>query len=387
VLLDTQLLPIVNRLLLLDDLHRHEHEHMQKQQLSLREGPNQSLAQSQQNSSSTKNDDIPMELERLKQVQQLLILLRTSLQNVVNKVDLSGPSQQPIQNDHETRIHTLLANQIYGIAVPLLNTLQHVAGDRACSNPVSCVVRSANFANMEEAALSLIVLWRFIPRIVDTSSARSSCEENISLIKSLALPILVSSTTALSSVEIKRNNSHYDGNVDVVCEEKNTSHDAGAFDRGEDCAMAVLQLIQTLFKPSDHHTNESEDHVCQLHDKSSFSASLSNEVGTSMGGSLVARVALVCLSFLSQDEIMAGQSKPAHIQKKENSAILQLESLKTLHVLMEGVWLTELWKSILPGCFAVSIGILIYVKVNLIVSPPPTDYLLSTWFRVCINLH
>lgn len=30
VLLDTQLLPIVNRLLLLDDLHRHEHEYTQQ---------------------------------------------------------------------------------------------------------------------------------------------------------------------------------------------------------------------------------------------------------------------------------------------------------------------------------------------------------------------
>jgi len=30
VLLDTQLLPIVNRLLLLDDLHRYEHEYTQQ---------------------------------------------------------------------------------------------------------------------------------------------------------------------------------------------------------------------------------------------------------------------------------------------------------------------------------------------------------------------
>ena len=150
-------------------------------------------------------------------------------------------------------------------------------------------------------------------------------------------------------------------------------------DCGEDCAMAILLCIQSFFNhdvqeeghcrkggwdwESSYSVGESADgavdHQCTImlsKDKgeSSSLSLLAREIGLAMGGALVARLVQGCLSLLPQESLINNcGDKCGKSQRKENAA-LQLEALKTLRTFMEGISLVNLWRSILPGCFAVS---------------------------------
>lgn len=323
ILFDGQLTPIVSRLLMLDELRNSNRQS---------NGPR---------SSDSRNQGV--EIERLKQVKQMLFHLRGSIEGIfytVNKTSnaTSNENAPPLQAH---QVHTKLMNQLNGISLPLLNILQP---KQDTNETIDYVRRSIGYATIEEAASTLASLWK-ITRIVDESN---NC------IKSLALPILVSSTMALSFLEISK-----DVKLTPENEEKETNVNDCVMDRGEDCAIALLQLIRTIFADDPNRiVGDSNDELLPLasvginENPSSFATALSNEVGNAIGGSLVARLVLSCLSLLAQDSAIPSAS--AIIRKpKEKSATLQLESLKTIHVCLEGIPMQDLWKSMLPGCFAV----------------------------------
>ena len=82
--------------------------------------------------------------------------------------------------------------------------------------------------------------------------------------------------------------------------------------------------------------------------RSDYAATLSKEVGKAVGGSLVARLVLSCLSLINQEDMLSGMNN-----QPKMSIALQLESLETLLTFMRCMEMPELWKSVLPGCFAV----------------------------------
>ena len=83
---------------------------------------------------------------------------------------------------------------------------------------------------------------------------------------------------------------------------------------------------------------------------SSLMRLVSREVGSAMGGALVARLVEGCLSLLSS-------SRPRSNARRgggghNDDTVLHLEALMTLGTLMDGIPSTDLWRSMLPGCFA-----------------------------------
>jgi len=322
ILLDTQLTPIIRRLFVLGEL------------------------QTSHNESNAVTIDNGMEMERLKQVKQLLILLRGALQNICNTINTNATdySDENMSPRNEEGVQNKLVNQMNGIAVPLFNLLQ--PKDTAS---FSLVRRSAEYAVMEEAALTLATLWRC-----------SRYVESIDFIRSLALPILVSCAMVLPCLEVGGDNSNFKSaaEIDDDGEEKKAccQMDGAVMDRGEDCALAILQLIQTiLLDPTNSLDNKSKIDVWELvHDlsnkipvRSDYAATLSKEVGKAVGGSLVARLVLSCLSLINQEDMLSGMNN-----QPKMSIALQLESLETLLTFMRCIEMPELWKSVLPGCFA-----------------------------------
>jgi hypothetical protein len=172
---------------------------------------------------------------------------------------------------------------------------------------------------------------------------------------------------ALSSLEVSGDGSVAFGMAKEEEEEEETtiiSCREGAMDRGEDCAMALLKLIQTAVCPNHHHHHPLDEEKEKTREWDSFTSkggrdevtSLAKYIGDAMGGSLVARLVLGCLSLLTQEGVILERTN-SHVEQKGNSVMLQLESLKTWRVLLRSIPVTELWKSILPGCFAVRVGI------------------------------
>lgn len=317
ILLDGQLTPIVRRLLLLDEL-------------------SSSLRQSNE-SASANSANQGMEIERLKQVKQLLIHLRRSLEHIFSTVNETCNTTAYAQPQQSNETHKKLTNQLNGVSLPLLNMLQSNQQDPNATT--DCIRGSAKYAIIEEASTSLAVLWRI---------ARAANDSN-DCIKSLALPILVSCAMALSTLEISR-----DFKLADVGKEKETPSANGAMDKGEDCAIVILQLIRTIFAVGHDNANELQSTPFNGINRCSslFTAALSKEVGNAIGGSLVARLVLSCLSLLTQDNVGSGKSEIMR-KPKEKSTTLQLESLKTMCAFLIGIPIQNLWKSMLPGCFAV----------------------------------
>jgi hypothetical protein len=309
---DNQLTLIVSRILVLDNLH-------------------QSRDLSGSNSEG-------IEIERLRQVKQLLVHLRISLVNILNIVDAASSETTKYSSLGEDDIHVKLVNQLNGISLPLLNNLQPKE-DFSITNNNDFVRISALYANMEEAALALTVLWRCTRKVSESNDC----------IQYLALPILVSCAMALPALEVSRQD---DGDAENGEEKKSNLLD-GALDCGEDCATAILKLIQAVFiDPSQEHRSD----ACQLETQDQdmpFSEALSKEVGNAIGGSLVARIVLSNLSLLTQGSINSNNNNAIIHKPKEKSATLQLESLTTLRTIIERIPMPDLWKSMLPGCFAV----------------------------------
>ena len=287
------------------------------------------------------NNDHEMEIERLRQVKQLLVSVRDELQNVYDAVDGQSCSHDGEAVEVSLREVTLkLVHQLNGIAVPLLNLLQ------ASDETSSYILRSEIYAVAEGAGLSLMTLWNYV-----------HITQEPNCIDSLALPILVSCAVTLSSLEISCDDSDK-----IAAEEKKTNQiEFGALDRGEECALAILRLIRCLFdnigQNNDTSVDDELDSASRIQQsyKSAFEVTLCNKVGNAMSGSLVARLVLSCLSVLTQDNSsVINKDNPAVMYKpKEKSVKLQLESLTTLQVLITSIELPELWQSVVPGCFAV----------------------------------
>lgn len=301
--------------------------------------------QTSHHESTAVTTDHGMEMERLKQVKQLLILIRGALQNICNTVNkASDHSDENMSPRNEEGVHNKLVNQMNGIALPLLNLLQPKD-----TESFALVRRSAEYAVMEEAASTLATLWRC-----------SRYLESLDFIRSLALPILVSCAMVLPCLEIARDNSNVKSEDDGEEKKACCQMDGAVMDRGEDCALAILQLSQTIFSDSaDTLNNNSKIPVSNLaldssntkQTRSEFTEALSKEIGKAVGGSLVARLVLSCLSLIGQDGMIPSSTTNNETQKV--SIALQLESLQTLFTFMKCIDMPELWKSVLPGCFAV----------------------------------
>lgn len=268
------------------------------------------------------------------------------------------------------------------------------------------ILRSANYSCMEEAALVLAALWRFTNRFYQNSDVfhrrrlNTKCEspinENTSEFQSsepgicpvigepkstkmemnetLILPSLTSCAMALSSLKIVEENDRFSdggmrkkaGDFDSnhgECEKqiKQSSVEEGELDRGEECAIAILSCIQSVFEPRNPVEDEFtkiaphlDGVACVINEvKERETSTFAQEVGTAMGGALVARLVQGCLSLLSQDAESMKTGVENNSRKK--SAKLQLEALKTMRLFLEAIPMVDLWRSILPGCFAVSI--------------------------------
>ncbi|KAL7531629.1 hypothetical protein ACHAXR_009215 [Thalassiosira sp. AJA248-18] len=132
-----------------------------------------------------------------------------------------------------------------------------------------------------------------------------------------------------------------------------------ALDRGEDCAVAILLCMQSFFCDVNNNEGRDEDDgdwiSQQSQDEGGDDGSVSilaREVASAMGGALVARIVQGCLSLLPQEKLNdSSTNEKMKVSPREN-ATLQLEALKTLRVLMSRVPLVDLWRSMLPGCFA-----------------------------------
>ena len=320
---DTQFTPIVGRLLLLEDLRR----------------------QSDGSTDSPINDG--MEIERLKQVNELLVVLQGCFDDIYSKVDeTTDNSNIVLSSTFEGRdLQSKLMNQLNGIAIPLLILLEPKK-----DTSYNLVIRSANYANVEKAAKLLLSLWKCLKKCIESDSKSNSIE----CIKRLVLPILVSCAMVLPSLEVARDNGT---NKIVVAEGviKKTKHHPDALDRGDDCAMAMLRLVQTIFSNSEGDVESSSMMDKDYQNKPQFSMLLSYEVANTIGGSLVARLVLGCLSLLTLESTIQNNDESGTNQPSvENSTELQLESLNTLCALISGIYMPELWRSIFPGCFAVS---------------------------------
>jgi len=314
--LDTNIDPIIRRLFLLGKLRR--------------------PTTSANNNTTTQQQLVGIEIERLKQVKQLLILLRRSLDDIHdNTIDIDKENTVP-----SNCIVIKILNQLNGVSVPLFNILQQQPSSSPSNNNsegrIQPIIQSANYTCMEESALTLASVWKIRQRVVNKRD-----ETSLGSIKSLVLPSLVSCAIALSTLQISNEKNEIEP-VDSSCQDEKKSSEGSiqndqSLDLGEDTAMAILLCMQSFFDIDDVAVDQDKQ-------------DLANEVGTAMGGALVARLVQGCLSLLPQDTLNNG-SGGDKVHRKDNTA-LQLEALKTLQTLIQGVPLEGLWRSILPGCFA-----------------------------------
>ena len=276
---------------------------------------------------------VGIEIERLKQVKQLLILLRRSLDDIHdNTIDSDKENTAP------SNCIVKILNQLNGVSVPLFNILQqqqqHNSNNKHRKQPI---LQSANYACMEESALTLATVWKIRQRVVNKRD-----ETSLGSIKSLVFPSLVSCAIALSTLQISNEKKNEPEPVDNTCQDEKKSSEGSiqndqALDHGEDTAKAILLCMQSFFDIDDAAGKQDGQ-------------DLAKEVGSAMGGALVARLVQGCLSLLPQGTLNK-DSDDDKIHRKDNTA-LQLEALKTLQTLIQGIPFEGLWRSILPGCFA-----------------------------------
>ena len=94
-----------------------------------------------------------------------------------------------------------------------------------------------------------------------------------------------------------------------------------SLDRGEDCMCAILHCMERLLDSVDSNDKHQE------------------EVASALEGALVARIAHVCITLVSPGE---------------SRSPVKLQALETLDSLLTAVPVVEKWRSLFPGCFAVS---------------------------------
>lgn len=255
--------------------------------------------------------------------------------------------------------------------------------DAASMETEEMIRRSVNYSCMEMAASTLTMLWKLRQRMIIASSTiidddATTIANDKSSIQKVVVPSLIACAMALSSLDIADIDEDVeDGGDDddiavstsaaAAADEPTTTLQQHSLDRGEDCAMAILSCIQSFVHidaengvlGSDCAADDNFDDGLFFNkncvgmgsdddDDVSFSRRhyLSREVGSAMRGALVARLVQGCLSFLSP------KTSSFCAKRKNDNAELQLEALKTLRALLIGVPLPELWRSILPGCFA-----------------------------------
>ena len=342
ILFDKTIDPIVRRLLLLDDLGR-------RQRLS----PQHHDQQNQQGELLL----LRKELERRNEVKKVLHTLRLTLSDIVETINIKNEEDAANNNnnddfancnDNNVKVHwqSRVINQLCGIAVPLFNVLQQQQQPQSQPQSKSndqrrmhCILQSATYACMEEAALSTIVLWRCRQNTINDDKSN----DNSNNMNSLVLPGLVSCALALSSLDIAN------GGLGL---------DKEALDRGEECAVAILRCLQSFLCSSSSSSSSPPLNVLysdSLHSNDinqqlpESVSPMAKEIGDAMGGSLVARLVQSCLEFLPKESVI---SEPSSNKSNNSLASLQLEALKTLQVLMTSIPIVALWKAILPGCFA-----------------------------------
>ena len=340
ILLDTTISPIIKRLLLLGNLRQ----------------------QQTTNNNNTEHEVIGLEIERLKQVKQLLFILRSSLDNVLNTVNNEQHNNKQmdriVQGQNININKAKILHQLNGICVPLFNILQQQQPSLSHKNSIhehrmhNVIIQSSNYACMEESSLTLASVWKFRQHITEINDGDDG-------IKSLVLPSLISCAIALSSLEVSKDdvsNTRKDNHTSN--EEKKTSegmnNNAGehqSLDHGEDCAMAILSCIQSFFSDATDKSEDGDEYDCIISVPHHQVSVLAHGVGSAMGGALVARLVQGCLSLLPQ-ESMNVTSSTAKSHRKENATTLQLKTLTTLETLLRGMPIGDLWRSILPGCFA-----------------------------------
>ena len=340
ILLDTTISPIIKRLLLLGNLRQ----------------------QQTTNNNNTEHEVIGLEIERLKQVKQLLVILRSSLDNVLNTVNNEQHNNKQmdriVQGQNININKAKILHQLNGICVPLFNILQQQQPSLSHKNSIhehrmhNVIIQSSNYACMEESSLTLASVWKFRQHITEINDGDDG-------IKSLVLPSLISCAIALSSLEVSKDdvsNTRKDNHTSN--EEKKTSegmnNNAGehqSLDHGEDCAMAILSCIQSFFSDATDKSEDGDEYDCIISVPHHQVSVLAHGVGSAMGGALVARLVQGCLSLLPQ-ESMNVTSSTAKSHRKENATTLQLKALTTLETLLKGMPIGDLWRSILPGCFA-----------------------------------
>ena len=364
-MLDTTIEPIVRRLLILCNLHP---------------PPN--------NTTTPTEQQFGMEMERLKQMKQLLIVLQRAVEHVVGNVNNMNKVRFMVgNNNNETTTQQKLVHQMNGIAMPLLRILHHQQQPPSSSwskqlktaPKIHVILKSANYGCMEKAAYSLSTLWKITQRFVVCNDGQSVSSSGI--IQSLVLPSLVSCTMALSTLGIcnehtgvKNNNGSGEssGKASSDNDEKISSegvmgsgaNKSQSLDQGEDCAMALLSCMQSFFHNEDvresseviaaHDRNSQIKNEDELQNNDEKLSDIAREVASAMGGALVARIVQSCLQLLPQDNInnVSTSNNDPKVYQRDNNAKLQLEALKTLKTLMIGIPSDELWRSILPGCFA-----------------------------------
>ena len=281
---------------------------------------------------ASKPTDHQQQIDQLKQIKQLITLLQKALDNVSLAAKQAGTSASRIDgvNVDMRQISAKLLNQLNGVAMPLLGVLQMTSRLNEVATPV---VTSCRHSCMEEAANALSRIWLIMKscygfRIRGDCATRDNATDGVA-IKTFVLPSLVSCAVAISSLEVagEDDGEHSVNNMDEKKSE-DTVHNRSILDRGDDCAMAVLKCLRSFF------VNDDTD--------SAKASPIAQEVGNAMGGALVARLVQCCLSLLPRD---------ARGSRRVDSA-LQMEAVQTLHDLINGLPMKDLWQSILPGLFA-----------------------------------
>ncbi len=255
------------------------------------------------------------------------------------------------------------------------------------------IQRSASYACMERAASILESLWKLRQRMIAICGAVTTDDmattastphlythhrgSRRSTIQKLVLPSLISCAMALSSLDIEavKSSSINDSEASMIIgtgnydEEKSEKKEQNKIqhqplDRGDDCAMAILSCIRSFLHFDDANGNidindddfgngsfskkqHAEDgRVDEDVNMSSSQLLLSQEVGSAMRGALVARLVQGCLTLLPP------MMSVSYAERKNDNLVLQLDALNTLRTLLIRVPLPDLWRSILPGCFA-----------------------------------
>ena len=354
IMFDRTVDPIVRRLLVLDNLGR--------QSKQTQQNGNNAVAHNNIRSSG----ELGIELERLKQVKQLLSKLQLALGSVIeavndNKDEINQDNQDGDNNDAKIHWQSRVLNQINGIAVSLFSVMQqHQPNEQHNSSNsnerMRYIVRSATYSCIEEAALSVIALWKCRQNIIsfdkDISDEDSSDKEND--INSLILPGLMSCVMALSSIDIA-NSEKSDGDNKFNDVSKNNE----ALDRGEECAVSILHCMQSFLTTSETNNVLALESFqfgtdAQLQ---KLASPMATKISNAMGGALVARLVQTCLALLTtkENEVTSSCSDNDSRSIKSSSdsnPTLHLAALKTIQILMISIPIDTLWKAILPGCFA-----------------------------------